>query len=308
MGQFLAELDHLFKRGLRFDYQRIEEEQRFLRGQLNVVAQMRQPAGRQHCFQIRHDVFMPDRPENRVLKFVLERICTLTQLPDNWRLAQELRNQLAEIPASRYPHRDLSAWSDERLMAHYRAVKPWCELILIDQMPLSVSGQWQGMSLLFPMPKLFEQYVAGWLRTNLSPDASLRTQARSEFLCQHQDESMFRLEPDLLVTKGDRRWVLDTKWKRIDAKRRDNNYGLGQADFYQLFAYGQKYLKGAGELVLIYPSHGDFVEALARFSFADGLGLHVLPFDLDACCLIDPERAALPVLATQASIAQVSGA
>ena len=47
MGQFLAELDLLVKRGVRFDYQRIEEEQRFLRGQLNVVAQMRQPPGRQ---------------------------------------------------------------------------------------------------------------------------------------------------------------------------------------------------------------------------------------------------------------------
>src|SRR3990167_9431218 len=46
MGQFLAELDLLVKRGVRFDYQRIEEEQRFLRGQLNVVAQMRQQPGR----------------------------------------------------------------------------------------------------------------------------------------------------------------------------------------------------------------------------------------------------------------------
>lgn len=63
MGQFLTELDLLVKRGVRFDYQRIEEEQRFLRGQLNVVAQMRQPPGRQHHFQIRHDVFLPDRAE-----------------------------------------------------------------------------------------------------------------------------------------------------------------------------------------------------------------------------------------------------
>ena len=51
MGQFLSELDYLVKRGIRFDYQRVEEEQRFLRGQLNVVAQMRQPPGRQHHFR-----------------------------------------------------------------------------------------------------------------------------------------------------------------------------------------------------------------------------------------------------------------
>lgn len=33
MGQFLAAFDHLIKRGMRFDYQRVEEEQRYLRGQ-----------------------------------------------------------------------------------------------------------------------------------------------------------------------------------------------------------------------------------------------------------------------------------
>lgn len=94
MAQFLAELDLLVKRGVRFDYQRIEEEQRFLRGQLNVVAQMRQPPGRQHHFQIRHDVFLPDRAENRLLKLALEQVAKSTQDAANWRLANELRTML----------------------------------------------------------------------------------------------------------------------------------------------------------------------------------------------------------------------
>ena len=79
MGRFLLALDHLIKRGLRFDYLRVEEEQRFLRGQLNVAKQMRQPPGRQHHFQIRHDIYLPDRPENRLLKFALDQVCKATQ-------------------------------------------------------------------------------------------------------------------------------------------------------------------------------------------------------------------------------------
>lgn len=163
MSQFLAELDLLVKRGVRFDYQRIEEEQRFLRGQLNVVAQMRQPPGRQHHFQIRHDLFLPNRAENRLLKLALEQVAKSTQDAANWRLANELRAILAEVPASRQVAQDFRAWSRDRLMAHYQAVKPWCELILNQQMPMAVSGEWRGMSLLFPMEKLFESYVAGWL-------------------------------------------------------------------------------------------------------------------------------------------------
>ncbi len=104
---------------------------------------MRQPPGRQHHFQIRHDLFLADRAENRLLKLALEQVAKHTQNPTNWRLANELRTLLAEVPASRQIALDLRAWSHDRLMAHYQAIKPWCELILRQQMPLAVAGDWQ---------------------------------------------------------------------------------------------------------------------------------------------------------------------
>lgn len=52
MGRFLAALERIVKTGIRFDYRRVEEEQRYLRGQLNTVRQMRQPPGRRHFFHI----------------------------------------------------------------------------------------------------------------------------------------------------------------------------------------------------------------------------------------------------------------
>ncbi|WP_257984960.1 hypothetical protein [Shewanella sp. 11B5] len=39
---------------------------------------------------------------------------------------------------------------------------------------------------------------------------------------------------------------------------------------YQLFAYGEKYLKGQGDLYLIYPKHIGFIEPLANFEFNPG--------------------------------------
>ncbi|AFY17846.1 MULTISPECIES: McrC family protein [Pseudomonas] len=281
MGQFLAELDLLVKRGVRFDYRRIEEEQRFLRGQLNVVAQMRQPPGRQHHFQIRHDIFLPDRAENRLLKLALEQVAKKTQQPANWRLANELRAMLAELPVSRQVSQDFGAWSGDRLMAHYQAIKPWCELILNQQMPIAVSGEWRGISLLFPMEKLFENYVEGWLRRRLAPTARLTSQAARHSLCVHDGSAMFRLEPDLLLEQGERAWVLDTKWKRLDGGDRRNKYGLSQADFYQLFSYGHRYLGGSGELALIYPRTAQFSEPLPAFEFSSEMRLWVLPFDVE---------------------------
>lgn len=295
MGRFLMALDHLVKRGIRSDYLRVEAEERYLRGQLDIVRQMRQPPGRQHLFPIRHDVFVPDRPENRLLKLALERVCRLTQTPAHWRLAQELRILLQEIPASRDVDADFKRWQSDRLMAHYRPVRPWCELILYRWMPLSLAGAWQGISMLFPMEKLFERYVAAHLAGALVNDAGLVTQAASEFLCTHDGSRIFQLKPDLLIQQGEQRWVLDTKWKRLDAGNRSEKYGLSQADFYQLLAYGQKYLGGSGELALIYPLRKLFNHPLGHFDYSENLRLWVLPFDLENRRLVHRGLTTLPL-------------
>ncbi|WP_456292608.1 McrC family protein [Pseudomonas sp. AK106] len=282
MSSFLQTLDHLIKRGLRFDYQRVEEEQRYLRGQLNTARQMRQPPGRQHHFQIRHDLFHPDRAENRLLKTALDIVCKSTRDPSNWRLSHELRSMLLEIPTSCDTKQDFKQWRNDRLMAHYQPIKPWCELIIQQTTPLAISGDWQGMSLLFPMEKLFERYVAACLRDSLPPDATLHVERRGEYLCEHQGRKVFQLRPDLMITQGDKTWVLDVKWKRLNGGLNGQAYGLSQSDLYQLFAYGHKYLLGQGDVVLIYPKILAFQTTLPVFQYSKTLRLWVMPFDLDA--------------------------
>jgi 5-methylcytosine-specific restriction enzyme subunit McrC len=89
--------------------------------------------------------------------------------------------------------------------------------------------------------------------------------------------------PDFLLTVGGQTRVLDTKWKRIDQMQNNANdkYRLRQEDFYQLFAYGERYLSGAGELLLIYPKTSTFSAPLPVFDFSDTLRLWVVPFDLE---------------------------
>lgn len=289
MRAFLAALDRLVKRGFRFDYRPVREQQRYLRGRLDVSRQIRQPIGRQHAFQIEHDVFDADRAENRLLRSALDRVCRTTRDPDNWRLSRELVMCLAVVPPSTDIAADFRRWRDERLMAHYRPVRPWCSLILDEQTPMSLVGRWQGRSLLFPMERLFERYVEVCLRRTLPPDATLKSTASSEHLCRHRDEDWFLLKPDFMVEHGDRKWVLDTKWKRLDAaldNARDK-YQLSQGDFYQLFAYGHRYLGGEGTMLLVYPRTSTLREPLPEFSYGRGLTLWVVPFDLERGRLVD---------------------
>jgi 5-methylcytosine-specific restriction enzyme subunit McrC len=293
MHQFLQQLDRLVKRGLRFDYQRVQEEQRFLRGRLDVEKQLRQPPGRSHFFQIEHDVFLPDRPENRLLRSALTRVCKAAQTPENWRLAHELAVVLAEVPQSTRIEADFKCWRADRLMAHYQPVRPWCELVLGEHMPTALKGTSLGISLLFPMEKLFQEHVANILSLALGPAARLDRQVASQHLCQHQNKGFFRLQPDLVVTLADQMWVLDTKWKVLSSSTElgedtsRSRYGLSQSDFYQLFAYGHRYLRGKGHLFLVYPQTKNFTAALAPFRFSDDLVLWVVPFDLDRDLLVD---------------------
>lgn len=59
------------------------------------------------------------------------------------------------------------------------------------------------------------------------------------------------MKPDIVVRrKSDGvSFVLDTKWKILDAGK--VNYGIAQADMYQMFAYQKKY--GAECVMLLYP-------------------------------------------------------
>lgn len=282
MRQFLLALEYVVKRGMRSDYLRVEEEQRYLRGQLDMARQARASPARADLFNIRHDVFSTDRAENRLLKSAVQRVSKSSRDADNWRLANELLHILKEVPASQNVQADFRAWRADRLITHYLRVKPWCQIVLGDQMPLALAGETQGISLLFPMEKLFERYVGRALRASLPAGYRLTEQASRHWLCDHEDAGIFRLEPDFLIEGPNFATILDAKWKLLDGADRTNNYGLRQADFYQLYAYGQKYIGGVGELTLIYPLTGRFDTALEPFYFTPRLRMQVLPFDLSA--------------------------
>ncbi|WP_176052203.1 McrC family protein [Paraburkholderia caribensis] len=295
MRQFLVAVERLAKRGVRSDYIQVEERQRYLRGQLNVARQLRLPMHQRHLFEIRHSIFDPDRPENRLIRTCLDITLRHTRNSENWKLARELTDTFRDIPICRDAVQDLKDWRSDRLMAHYQQVRPWCELILHRHSPLATVGEWRGISFLFPMERLFERHVYQVLKRQLSSGAQLAEQSRLHSLCTHQNKPMFQLRPDMLLKHNDRRWVLDTKWKRLDSQDKQGKYGISQTDLYQLFAYGHYYQDGMGEMLLIYPSWRGFSTPLPPFEFRAGLRAWALSFDLETDCLNCPPELDVPI-------------
>lgn len=286
-SQFLRQLTSLVKRGLRFDYENVEEESRFIRGQLDVGRQSRQSPARAIWFNIRHDIFSPNRTENRLLKTALDFVLKLTKDGHNWRIANTLSHQLSVIDSFKKPLPEISKWQNTKLMQPYQPIKPWCTLVLERLNPNFQHGLHSGISMLFPMEQLFENYVAHYLGKSLPSTAQITLQASSQHLVTHspeggEDKPWFQLKPDMLVFQLGQRTVLDAKWKLLDSTKNTtaDKYGINQSDLYQLFAYGHKYQNGQGHMMLIYPKHAAFEEPLPKLSFSDDLHLWCVPFDL----------------------------
>lgn len=248
--QFLLRLRRLIQGGLRHSYVNITDIKPFLRGRLDGHRQALQLPHRLHLFHIRHNIFRPDRPENRLLKSALLKAEKAVRLGPHWRLARELAEAMETVPPSSDVNADLACWGMDRLMADYTPIRPWCALVLGRHMPFAVTGPQKGMSFLFSMHVLFEKYVARKLSRLLADGVRLESQQERFDLCTHTARSPLRLRPDIVLTRRDGQLILDTKWKRLETWSEVDRY-----DIYQLYAYGQRYLNGNGHLALIYPDH-----------------------------------------------------
>ena len=285
IGEFLRAVERVVKRGLRGDYNTRQDNLFALRGKLLMAAHLRQNLCRRDRFFTQFDEFSVNRPENRLLHAALRRVLEWTRAQAHQQLARELRFVFAEVPESMQPRLDFQRVRLERDMGYYADALAWARLILNEESPLTGAGEHRAPSLLFPMEKVFEAFVARHLPRQLAHSCRLRTQASHLSLVRHDQQDWFSLRPDLLVREGGaNRLVLDAKWKLLDRANRAKQYGLSQADFYQLHAYGHNYLAGQGDVVLIYPKTDAFDEALPVFEFpkSSGLRLWVLPFCLQS--------------------------
>ena len=114
----------------------------------------------------------------------------------------------------------------------------------------SFSGSEVAFVLLFPMETLFESYIAAQLKKMLGHSGyTLSAQDKTYHL--FDEPRKFLMKPDMVIKNKalGQVFVMDTKWKVLsDAKA---NYGISQADMYQMYAYQKKYT--SENVTLLYP-------------------------------------------------------
>ena len=283
VSMFLAEAAALVRRGVRSAYVAVESEERFVRGKIDFAKEAKKGPGRAERTNLVHDELMNDCPENRLLKSTLILLRKASRDPANIRLAVQLASALDGVGPSRNVEADLVRCATDRSARLYGTLMAWCRMFLRGESFTMFKGDSVATALLFPMERIFEDYVGKTLRRRAAkggPVRRVRLQAKGQWLFE---DRRVALRPDILCEcREGGRVVLDTKWKRVAGPS-----DLSTADMHQMYAYGQRF-RAEGEqmqrVVLLYPWH-EGVEPgfLAKGRHVSYDGVQVDMFFVDLC-------------------------
>jgi 5-methylcytosine-specific restriction enzyme subunit McrC len=300
LATLVRQVEMLLQAGLYQGYEEREDDLPFVRGRINLPAQLRRHGDLRHRHICVYAERTPDTAENRIIAATLRALPALLAPSETVliRHARALLRRFAEVtPLSRgQALLALERLTLHRLNAAYAPVLGLCRLALHHLSLVEQAGAHPFASFLVEMPRLFERYLTVRLREHLAP-AGLRIVAqRRDYL---DEAARVGIRPDVLVypATGDAPvLVLDAKYRRLSTlDSSDLN-----ADLYQISAYMDRY--GLQQGVLVYPRFSPTEEAEVRLR-GTAKRLKVLTLDLGTPTIATLEEAAAALARRVAALA-----
>ncbi len=282
ISMYVEAVRDLVKHGIKSAYIPKESNERFFKGKLLVSENIRNNACHGERFFVRFDEFQADRPENKLVKSTLLKLQKLTGNVGNARQISQLLSSFELVEPSTNIAADFEKCHIDRTTREYDRILKWSKVFLTNKSFTSFSGNTSARSLLFPMEKVFESYVAQKVSKIFRPegfDVSLQDSGYYLF----DEPKQFKLRPDIVITAANgQKTILDTKWKRLIDNPRVN-FGISQGDMYQMYAYSKKYSTAtyAPEVWLLYPVNEKMRDQnRIQFTSNDGVIVHLFFVDL----------------------------
>ncbi len=255
INMYLGEVRQLVKKGIKSAYVSQEDNLNYFKGKLLVNSHIRANTVHKERFFVAYDEFHPNRPENRLVKSTLLKLQKLTTSSENAKEIYRLLSFFEMVEPSTNYEKDFSKVVIDRNTKDYGMLMQWSKVFLMNKSFTTFSGAKDSKAILFPMESVYESYVARMLKKVMVPQGwDVSTQDKGYYLFE-QPRKQFALRPDIVLYRGNRCVVLDTKWKSL-VDNPGANYGISQGDMYQMYAYSKKY--STSEIYLLYPMNKDF--------------------------------------------------
>lgn len=253
-------------------YQEREANLRCFKGKLWVARQALHNTAHRERFFCRYDEFSEDTLMNRIFRAACQVLLEVTRTPGTQDLLRHCLLLLDGVDNVEIEQSDFARISLNRQSERFEDVLRFCRLILSGSTPTVQAGSTRTFSLLFDMNKVFERFIAAFLRRHvvgrlLGVEIFPQAAHHKRHLMESDGTGVLRLEPDVLLQTPSSMLVMDTKWKLLVPGKRGRG-GVADADLYQLYAYTRRY--GCKRSVLLYP----FVSGLEprEFSVLDAGG------------------------------------
>ncbi len=284
ISAFLAEFDNVVRDGLQSDYEIRRGNLNALRGKLLISEQIKKNIF-PYRFYSQYLEFSIDNPVNRIIKATLSKLLGISSDLTNQEKIRLFLDYLASVGSSANLQADLNKTVElNRSYNRYSVLLEWARVFISNQSFTSNSGEQNNISVLFPMQKVFEDYISFHFKKH-STGFSVKAQENLLYLTSQDTKQLFRLRPDVVVYKnGVPVLIIDAKWKVLDSRNKSKNYGISEKDMYQLYAYGKQYtnkFQHTPHLILLYPENEHFTIPLSDFCFDAMLTLTVVPFSFD---------------------------
>ena len=293
---YINEIKKIIRVGVKSQYVANQENLNFLKGKIVNSLNIKHNHSNKARFYCEFDEFSENMAHNQLVKSTLIKLTRVSKSHFNRTNIFQLLHHFDSIDESKDFITDLRKVNiSNRLFANYQNAISWSEVFLTNKSFTNFSGDSKNMAILFPMERIFEDYIGSLMKT-YADGHEIKTQDKSYYLVSnHKNKEKFGLKPDIVATNTatNNRIIFDTKWKLLDDSKERGNYNISQSDMYQLYAYGKKYAsseKGDPGLVLIYPSNPNFQNSLDEFIYEGELILNVIPFDLKKSLSKEDER------------------
>ncbi len=210
----------------------------YVRGRLDVAKTIKTSNSKLTCTYKQQTL---DIPENQILLYTLH--CISRDRVGNSQVqklvSKAYRDLGRSITLTPYRAKDCLNIKYHRLNQQYQQLHQLCRFFLDCNMPSYNSGNYQTLPFIIDMARLYEKFVAEWIKINLPAQYKLKIQETIKL-------DPIELEIDLLIcdrATGKTCYVLDTKYK--------NPQKPANQDIYQIITYAIS--QNCARAILIYP-------------------------------------------------------
>lgn len=237
---FLSEVQMLIHRGFVKKYRKQTQNTKALKGKLEFAGHVQKNLVHKERFYTTHQVYDTDHLLHQILYKALQIVTGFTKGTRLYDLCKRVGSYFPETSLKPITKQQIASIKLNRKTEVYKDAFELARLIILNYSPDISGGREKMLSLLFDMNLLWEEYVFTELK---------KIEKEKGISVEGQDSKFFwsnkSLRPDIIVQKGDKKVVVDTKWKCPD------NNAASVTDLRQMYTYCRFWK--AEKALLLYP-------------------------------------------------------